>query len=57
MVTRQRVLESVLAIKIISNPDLAKAFGIELSSEGNHPENKNLDNRIYDQSVTSSTEA
>lgn len=57
MIVRERVLESVLAAKIYSNPDLAKAFGLEISSEEVYQVNKNLDNRINAQSATSSTEA
>ncbi len=57
MIIRRRVLESVLAAKINSNPDLAKQFGLEISSEEGYPIKKNLDNRINVQSATSSTEA
>lgn len=57
MIIRERVLESVLAAKIRSNPDLAKQYGLEISSEEGYPVHKNLDNRINIQSETSSTEA
>ena len=57
MIIRERVLESVLAAKIYSNPNLAKEFGLEIIPEDGYPLNKNLDNRINAQSVTSSTEA
>ncbi len=57
MVIRRRVLESVLAAKISCNPDLAKQFGLEISSEESYPVKKHLDNRINTQSATSSTEA
>ena len=57
MIIRERVLESVLAAKIRSNPDLAKQFGLEISSEEGYPVQKNLDNRINFQSETTSTEA
>lgn len=57
MIIRERVLESVLAAKIISNPDLAKEFGLEISSEEGYLINKNLEKRINTQSATSSTEA
>lgn len=57
MIIRERVLESVLATKIYSNPDLAKEFGLEINSKDSYLANKNLDNRIKAQSATSSTEA
>ena len=57
MIIRERVLESVLAAKIYSNPNLAKEFGLEISPEVGYLANKNLDNRINAQSATSSTEA
>lgn len=57
MVIRERVLESVLAAKIYSNPNLAKEFGLEISQEDGYLANKNLDNRIDTQSATTSTEA
>ena len=57
MIIRERVLESVLAAKIYSNPNLAKELGLEISSEDGYLADKNLDNRINAQSATSSTEA
>jgi len=57
MIIRETVLESVLASKIRSNPELAKQFGLEMSSEEGYPVHKNLDNKINLQSETSSTEA
>lgn len=57
MIIRERVLESVLAAKIINNPDLAKEFGLEVSSEERYLIDRNLENRIRTQSATSSTEA
>ncbi len=57
MIIRERVLESVLATKIYSNPNLAKEFGLEISAEDGCLANKNLDNRINAESAISSTEA
>lgn len=57
MIVRERVFESILAAKVSRNPDLAKEFGIELSSEKENWVSLNLENEIEKQSVTSATEA
>ena len=57
MIVRERVLESILAARISSNPDLAKELGIELSTENENWGRLNLENIKENQSVTSSTEA
>ena len=54
---RERVFESRLALKIGKNPDLAKRFGIQISLEKTDKSPMDLDNRINNQSATSSTEA
>lgn len=54
MNTKIRVLESKLAVKISSNPDLAKEFGLVMSINKESSEDENLDNRI---SFLTSTEA
>lgn len=57
MITKRRTLESKLALRISSNPELAKKFGLEMSSNKESSEDVNLDNRINLLSPSSSTEA
>ena len=57
MIIREKILETILAAKISSNPDLAKEFGLEMVSEQIGPEQTKLENRINNQSTISSTEA
>lgn len=46
MTVRERVLESRIAVRIGSNPDLAREFGLEISTEETNLVNKNLENKI-----------
>lgn len=57
MVIREKVFEARLATLIAKNPSLAKDFGIELLEESEHSSFVDLDNRIYDKSKITSTEA
>ncbi len=51
---RIRVLESKLAAKLSSSPDLAKEFGLQMSFDKEGSEDEHLENRI---SFTTSAEA
>lgn len=56
MIIRERVLGSILAMKIHSNPELAKEFGIEIITDEDTAQ-ENLDNCIKEIEAITSTDA